>query len=144
MPMKVSYLTPCRRQHLRDIRQFVHQHIEQTGMSDVDRHKVVLAIDEACANAILHGNDNDASRQLQIDLFLQKSKLKVEIYDVGDYRPEKKKWSMADIDQHVKEKRKGGLGLCIMYRIMDSVSFFPRKLTAKQTINVCALVKSWV
>ncbi len=140
--MKYSFKTACTKQHLYKIRKFVAVHLEKTNLISKEKYQIILAIDEACANAIIHGNNCDQSRELQVELILTSDKLDIEIYDVGNYLPKEKDahWETEDIiKDSIQNKKKGGLGLKLMYHIMDKVNYYRREV---DKVNVCSLSKN--
>jgi serine/threonine-protein kinase RsbW len=86
---------------------------------------VVLAIDEAVANAIIHGNNNDATKRLELDLDINDKRIFIEINDVGLFDKELREQKIQkDLKDIIKDKQKGGLGLKLIYSIMDIVNFY--------------------
>lgn len=123
--MKYNFSIPCNRAHLKEVRLFVKNRLAPTTLSSEQKHLLVLAIDEACANAIIHGNNCNEQKKIKIELELDEAKLSVEIYDVGE-RPPMTAEPKVDWTACVERGDKGGLGLFIMYKIMDKVSFHRR------------------
>jgi len=113
---------------------FVREQLKELEFSEKDKYQIVLAVDEACANAIIHGNKCDAVRQLSIEWVVSKVSLKIRIQDVGSF-PQNIK-PVIDIQKHIKLKQKGGLGLFIIHSIMDDVEFFN-----EQNHQICQLTK---
>ncbi len=138
--MKYYYKTPCSKKQLYNIRQFLAGHLRETTMSSKECHQIVLAVDEACANAIIHGNQCDSNRELQVELSITKKQVAIEIYDVGNYFPDESalKWSDQNLQNSIRNKQKGGLGLRLIHCIMDHVKYYQR---GKDKVNVCSLVK---
>jgi len=138
--MKHNFKTHCNRDQLYQIRRFISYHLEGTDLSSKESHQIILAVDEACANAIIHGNSCDENRKLQVELDITEELLNIEIYDVGNYKPDdrEKKWDPDDVKENFKLKRKGGLGLRLMHCIMDKVTFYKRE---DDKVNVCSLTK---
>lgn len=133
--MKASFNTSCQKACLTEIRQFIESQLNGLAISSADRYKIVLAIDEACANAIIHGNACDQQREIKIDWLMEAKTIQVDIYDIGDYRPDEAD-RMLDLQQKIKEKNKGGLGLFLIHQIMDQVRFFKH-----DNVNICQLTK---
>lgn len=134
---KIEYTTSCSKDRLCEIRSFVAEQLEQLHLSDLDKSQVILAVDEACANAIIHGNNCDDTKNLKLTLEIGSNNLKIEISDVGNYRPNEMNWVTREaINDSVRNRRRGGLGLQIMHRIMDKVQFY-----SKDKVNVCSLSK---
>jgi len=135
--MKINYTTSCSKTQLSNIRTFITQQLAPLQLSAIEKNQLVLAIDEACANAIIHGNLCNHQRTLQIELEINTSEIIIEIFDIGNYRPNEMNFMPRDfIDDCIKNKRKGGLGLQLMHRIMDNVRYYSRG-----EVNVCALHK---
>lgn len=134
--MKINYSTPCSTDKLSDIRSFVTDQLANTDFSDTEKYQIVLAIDEACANAIIHGNQCDGRRRLKIEIEVTRELISVEIYDIGNYRPNQAHHSPCDIRENIRTKQKGGLGLRLMHIIMDRVRYYNNGKA-----NVCSLVK---
>lgn len=126
----------CSKQNLSKIRQFVQQTLDLYQISDVETHKLVLAVDEVCANLIIHANNCNATELLEllIDVHPDK-KIIFTIHDRG-VGFDINKYKEPEIDEIVHSKRKGGLGLMLVKRIMDKIEF-----TTDNNQNVCRLVK---
>ncbi|OWY17205.1 ATP-binding protein [Sphingobacteriales bacterium UPWRP_1] len=134
---KIEYTTSCSKDRLAEIRTFVAGQLEQLHLSEVEKNQIILAVDEACANAIIHGNNCDDSKNLKLLLEIGNNNLKVEISDVGNFRPHEMNWTSREaISDSVRNHRRGGLGLPLMHRIMDKVQFY-----SKDKVNVCSLSK---
>ena len=98
---------------------------------------MVLAVDEAIANAIIHGNDSDTDKSVQLDLDINEKRIHIEISDIGLFdeimNNDKKD---KDLKSVIKEKQKGGLGLKLIYSIMDVVCFY-----TQNNKSYCLMVK---
>ena len=80
----------------------------------------VLAVDEACANSIIHGHEIDGKSEF--DLYIQREKdlLVIEIRDKGTPFPIDK-YQPEQIETLIKNKTQGGLGILLITSIMDKV-----------------------
>ncbi len=134
--MKVKYTSICSKVNLRSIRSFITEQLEDVKLTRREKSQIVLAVDEACANAIIHGNKCDETKEIQISVETDSDKIVIEIIDEGinevpfGFVPEK------DIKNLIKEKRKGGIGLKLINEIMDEIHFYK-----KNNRNVCILIK---
>lgn len=136
--MRIDYVTPCATENLANIRGFVAEQLLSTQFSQKERDQIVLAIDEACANAIIHGNKCDCKRQLKIELDIDSTEIKIEIFDIGNFLPtEIKALNNQTIQQNIKNHKKGGLGLHLIKLIMDEICFYERG-----NVKVCSLKKN--
>ncbi|MEM6523629.1 MAG: ATP-binding protein [Bacteroidota bacterium] len=134
--MKYSYKVPCTKEKLRDIRSFVKEVLDKHGISEVDVSTLVLAIDEVCANVIIHGHSCNPKDSIELEIKIDKShKLEfdiidtVDLFDIAAYQE-------PEIEDVIKQQKKGGIGLILVKRIMDDIEIIrlPRK-------NICRLTK---
>ncbi len=136
--MKITYTFPCSKNSLREVRQKISQYLAKYGVNETKRNRIVLAIDEACANAIIHGNRCDGSRQLSMDVAIKDEQMQVDIYDVGKMKGGRRAASVRpDINAYVESRRCGGLGLPLMHSIMDQVHYHSRG-----NLTICSLRKN--
>jgi serine/threonine-protein kinase RsbW len=94
-----------------------------------------LAVDEASANAIIHGNNCNEELSIVVELYFQDAKLTVRIFDIGDFAFDEKLMDR-NIETLLRERAKGGLGLRLIHALMDDVRFFHEGDT-----HVCTLTK---
>lgn len=134
--MKTKFTTICSREKLSEIRSFLQVILGDANIPQSTRDEVILAVDEACANAIIHGNGCDEKKTLQLEIALSKEKLSVEIYDVGNTAFPAEEFKSRDISELIHTRQKGGLGLKLMYSIMDEVNYYQ-----SNGVNVCSLSK---
>ena len=135
--MKANLTTTCSVQIQEEIRAFLTDFLEEATIKDAVKNQLVLATDEAIANAIIHGNEADNTRSIQIDIDLNDKRIVIEISDIGLFdeitKQDKKD---KDLKAIIKDKQKGGLGLKLIYSIMDIVCFY-----TKDRKSYCRLVK---
>ena len=108
---------------------------EAAGFGEGTPDRVALAVDEAATNVIEHAYHGAAGPQLEVRFEDRGAEFQVEVVDTGAW------WTRArcrrvDLDRYVNERRTGGLGVHLMEKIMDSVTF---QRSARR--NVCRLVK---
>ena len=134
--MKHRIIIPCEKEKLESVRIFVQRQLDTYGLSEIESHKLVLAIDEVCANMIIHSNNCDPNESLELEMKFKKNENiifvirdKGESFDINAY----KEPSMQEI---ISSKRKGGLGLMLVKRIMDKIEF-----TTENNYNICRLTK---
>jgi anti-sigma regulatory factor (Ser/Thr protein kinase) len=126
---------PSGTEFLATIRDSTRRMAELAGCDATVAAQVALAVDEAATNVIEHAYRGASDRCIELRFVLAKGELRVEIVDDGapvDTRalPE------VDLQRYASEGRRGGLGVHLMGRIMDTVTF---RRTARG--NVCCLVK---
>jgi len=116
----------CTKESLKEIRRFVTKTLTDLHLPEIEVNMLVLAVDEICANRIIHSNNCDENLHLNLLISETCDGLTFEISDQGapfDHT----QYSEPDINQLVKEKKKGGLGLMLVNRIMDSIEVFKEK-----------------
>lgn len=114
---------PCHTSKLKDVRDFVSLSIKPLYLSEKEQFLLVLAVDEICANRILHSNQNDNSRQLEVEISSENGEVVFYIKDQGDFF-DLTRSEITPLNNLVKERRKGGLGLSLIKKIIDSIEVF--------------------
>jgi serine/threonine-protein kinase RsbW len=121
--MVKSLVIDCQVEKLKDIRKFIDNILKGYSVSDELRNLLVLAVDEVCANVIIHSQRLDPSKHLEIKVYYQVGTFVVEVCDSGlPFDPAS--ISEPSLSSIISEKRKGGLGLMLVRRIMDSIETF--------------------
>lgn len=136
--MKYSIKVPCCKSKLKTIRSFVDETLGQYVLSDIDLNMLVLAVDEVCANLIVHADIEDKASEecIVLNILVRKNTIVFEVIDHKDHGFDFSTYREPKIEDLIKSRRKGGLGLMLVRRIMDDVEF---KTT--DHINVCRMVK---
>ena len=115
---------PCHTSKLKDVRDFVSEAIRLFYLSEKEQFLLVLAIDEICANRILHSNNNDTTRHLEVEIVSQDDGDVIFcIKDEGDFFDLNHN-EATPVERLVKDRRKGGLGVSLIKKIIDSVEVF--------------------
>lgn len=126
----------CERANLAPVRHFVEGWLQELTVTPRLAGQLLVAVDEVCANVIVHGNREDPKCWLTLRLRHIPTGLEFELLDRGiPFEPPP--FAPPDIVRHVQERRKGGLGLTLVHLIMDRVEF----THAPDGTNVCRLVK---
>jgi len=134
--MKHELKLYCDTSRLSDLRIFLSEILQNTSLSEIEQHQVTLAVDEVCANLIIHSHGCNGEEYIQISVEKDAGLLKIEIRDFGEgfniteYRE-------PEINHVKKAKRKGGLGIILVKKIMDKIEF---ETSGKQ--NTCRLFKN--
>jgi serine/threonine-protein kinase RsbW len=99
------------------------------GFDGDDSLNISLAVREAATNALIHGNERDASKLVQVAFDVQKGSIEVEIQDQGTgFNPEK----VDDPRDPGNVARTSGRGIFLMRSFMDSVTFEKRNSDGMQ------------
>lgn len=79
------------------------------ALSEEETADVVLAVDEAAANAVRHAYGDDESGAVELTLWTEPGTLSIEVVDHGNWRPP------------VEEPVEGGRGIPLMNSMSESV-----------------------
>lgn len=136
--MKYSLKVPCSKSKLKTIRAFVDETLGQYSISDVDLNMLVLAVDEICANLIVHSyNTSKSADCIELHIHVEETEgITFEIVDRNNEGFNILNYKEPMLKELVKSRRKGGLGLMLVKRIMDEVQF---KSSGRG--NICRLYK---
>lgn len=117
------------------IREVARKMAETAGFDEGTADQLALAVDEAATNVIEHAYRGAADREVEIRVEDRGREFQVEVVDSGATVDPR---TVPDVDlrRYVSERRTGGLGMHLMEKIMDSVTF--RRSAGR---NVCRLVK---
>ena len=97
--------------------------LERLGVTDDDRHWIDVAVREAVANAIKHGNRQDPAKKVEVDLALENGDLVIQIQDHGEgFDPGR----LGDPLEPSNLLKPNGRGIFYMKSFMDRVDVTPR------------------
>ena len=131
-----SIVVSCNRANLKRIRTFIADALAPLAIGDVLQNQLILAVDEVCANFIIHSNNEDESKKIKVTVSKKASQLIFEIsddgiaYNPGNYRE-------PNLQDLIAQRRKGGVGILLVNRIMDNVEY-----ATNEGRNICRLYKN--
>ena len=106
------------------------------GISEIDVSTLVLAIDEVCANLIIHGHACNPKDSIELEIKVARDVGlefniidNIDMFDIAAYKE-------PDIEDIIKKQRKGGIGLILVKRIMDDI-----QIIRQPSKNICRLTK---
>lgn len=117
------------------MRKFVTKVLHEHHVSDIETNMMVLAVDEVCANIIIHGHSTDDSNYVTINIDFTKEGIWFEIVDKGAAF-DIMKYNEPILEDLIKNKQKGGVGIMLVKKIMDKIEF-----TAASDKNTLKLYK---
>lgn len=117
--MSQSSLFRCSLDEIPRLRVFIRESL--AGLDEVTLNQIVLAADEVCTNAIIHGCSREKSENITVTLSQLPGKVLVEITDSSTPFPLMEKVSV-DCVEKIRKREKGGLGLFLVQKIMDEIS----------------------
>lgn len=121
--MRHKITISCEKSNLQRIRTFVVTVLRELNLSELDVHSMVLAVDEVCANMMIHSNNCSPEHVIEVNIITD-SKDKI-IFDIIDYGSgfDIRDFPEPDISEIIRMKKKGGVGLMLVKRIMDEIDF---------------------
>lgn len=131
----LALVVPSETSFLALIKELTTRMAEAAGFSEGTPDRVALAVDEAATNVIEHAYHGAADRSFEVRYEDRGAEFQVEVVDTGAM-VDPRAMPRVDLDRYVTERRTGGLGVHLMEKIMDSVTF---QRSARR--NVCRLVK---
>lgn len=122
-PLKLSFEIASRFEELDLVDGLIEALLEHLGLDEDERSNLVLAVREAAANAVQHGNRLEADKPVGIEAGVVSDELRVEVRDRG---------SGFDVDALPDPLapenllKRTGRGILLMRNFMDEVTFeFP-------------------
>lgn len=121
-PIKESLVTfPAEESQLREIKSYVESVCLETTLKRKEIDSILLAVEEACTNVIRHAYLY-GSGTIRIKITLDKERIIFTIIDTGrsfDFDSS----GSPDLDRYVETGRKGGLGIYLIRKVMDDVTY---------------------
>ena len=110
---------------LRPVRWLVRTWLNEMGVECDRGDEVVLALDEACTNAIRHSYHGEDGNTLVLTLRAAPEWLELELRDDGDPAPLEKMQARILEAPTLDRLQAGGLGVQLIHRVFDEVTFCP-------------------
>ncbi|GAB4403059.1 MAG: hypothetical protein OHK0039_01720 [Bacteroidia bacterium] len=118
--MKAYLRVRCNKAYLATIRDFVKSRLRDLDVRGPVCNQIVLAVDEACANCMIHQHQCDNYSTIEVAIYREEGVLYTEIKDTGkafplhEYRPK----HVSDI---IEARGKGGMGINLIHKLMDEI-----------------------
>ncbi len=124
--MQYNFKVPCQKKRLVEIRYFINDVLRNHLDSEIDINSLVLAVDEVCTNLMIHSHQCNPKKCIELFVNIEDQEIIFEIRDTGNgfnYKDYKE----PSIEEIIVEKKKGGLGLMLVRRIMDHIEYIENK-----------------
>ena len=125
----------CNKKNLKLIRDFVTGYLSTYNLSEIVVNQMVLAVDEICANLIIHANQENENKFLTLSILNKNNSYLFEICDEGKSFSQVN-YKEPNIQDNIRQGKKGGVGIALVNRIMDRVEFH-----TTNGHNICRLYK---
>ncbi|MEM9556771.1 MAG: ATP-binding protein [Acidobacteriota bacterium] len=117
---QVRIAIKSRYDHIDLIQVVVDDALARLGLDDDPRHWVGIAVREAVANAIKHGNQQDPDKEVEVELAVAGEEAVIRVHDRGEgFDPE----SVPDPLAPENLLRPNGRGIFYMRRFMDEITY---------------------
>lgn len=117
-----SITVPAQLDSLAVISEFVNSATHRAQMSEREAWQVQLAVDEAATNIIQHAYADIDTGVIQIQWLIEAGELQIRLIDHG--RPfDPTQVPAPDIHSPFEDRQAGGLGVYLMHKLMDTVTF---------------------
>ena len=114
---------------LASVREAVRAYFRSAGVSPEHTEDVVLAVDEACTNAIRHSYQGRHDQIIRLSLGQTRAYIEVVLEDSGAPAPESCRKRIRFHTPRRETVSPGGLGLGLIYAAFDKVEYCPGKPT---------------
>lgn len=104
------------------MRNFVQKYVQQFDVNKNNLDEIILAVDEAYTNIIKHAYNNDPNQTVKIELGTSTDILWVRLSDTG-YHFNADEYQPPDLLNRIKNKQRGGMGVYLINKLMDSVEY---------------------
>ncbi len=109
-------------QKLNLVREFIAEAARESGFDDEATGKIMLAVDEACTNIIKHAYGYAGNRDIDVEVLTNSTRFEVIITHNGkSFDPSVVK--SPDMKEYFRKYQRGGLGIHLMRRLMDEVTY---------------------
>lgn len=113
---------PSSKNKLRMMRKYVTEILTDHRVSEIETNMIVLAVDEVCANIIIHGHQGKNKQKVSLSIDFNKQGVSFEIIDYG-HAFDIVSYEAPAMDDLIKNQKKGGIGIMLVKKIMDEIQF---------------------
>jgi len=104
------------------IPEFVEGLQKETDLDEDSSGKLMLLLSEAVTNAIVHGNNEDPSKKVEVEINIKPDSIITTVEDEGEgYDPDQKSDNPLNEENLLKE---GGRGIFLIEEISDEIEYF--------------------
>ncbi|MDX2302887.1 MAG: ATP-binding protein [Microscillaceae bacterium] len=126
----------CLRDNLKLIREFVQTVLTEYPLSEIETNQLILAVDEVCSNLIIHAHDCNPDINIEINILGSEELILFEIIHKNTDNFDFSQYKNPSLKKIVQERRKGGIGLILVNKIMDNV-----EVKNENTFNIWRMSK---
>jgi serine phosphatase RsbU (regulator of sigma subunit)/anti-sigma regulatory factor (Ser/Thr protein kinase) len=105
-----------------EVKNFLDRICDLAGCTSREASNIKLSVDEACTNIIRHSYQNNTTGKIKIEVGVGLKAITIKIIDHGTSF-ELNRIKEPDLDKYVRDGKKGGLGLWIIRKMMNHISY---------------------
>ena len=95
-------------------------------LSKIDSHDINLVLEEWFTNLVRHGYQKSEESEITVRITISDTTCHLTISDEGRYfNP--RQFNLPDLNKNLDERVPGGLGLHLIFKLMDSISYKKEK-----------------
>jgi sigma-B regulation protein RsbU (phosphoserine phosphatase) len=132
------YNFPARADALHAVREVVNNACERCGCARDAATDIMIAVGEACQNVVRHAYRDHDEGEASLEIYCKDGILEFRLQDTAqpvDTEKVKPRWP--------EELGPGGLGLCLIHDIMDSVEYLPLPEGRGNLLRMVKLIKGY-
>lgn len=111
----------CRRESLNILRQFAKKALNTWAIAEDQQYLMVLALDEVCANLIIHAHSCNAGDVIEVTISKTPDGVCFEVCDAKPDSFDLALYEAPSPEQIICEKKRNGIGLFLVKQIMDEI-----------------------
>jgi serine/threonine-protein kinase RsbW len=119
----VEITIPSDTRHLHMMRVLTGTLAESMGFARADSENAALAVEEALTNVIEHAYHGEKTHRMHVVYEMKGDCFRVRIVHNGDQLGESDITMAEDLSSYYQQKKKGGLGIVLMKKCMDEVTY---------------------
>jgi anti-sigma regulatory factor (Ser/Thr protein kinase) len=127
---------PRSTRHLQEVRDETKRYLAESSVPEKTAKTMVLAVDEAVANVILHSHGHEANGTIGVKIEADGSRARVTVTNKGPYF-DPTVYPEPDIQAHIRSGTRPSLGIQLMKAVLDDMNY-----THKNGTNVLVLTKN--
>ena len=109
-------------QHLQEVRSLVQTYVSHCDVNKDEIAEIILAVDEAYTNIIKHAYKNEPNHTIEIELGTSSGSFWIRLSDTGHHF-NADKYQPPNLLKRIKNKERGGMGVYLINKLMDSVEY---------------------
>lgn len=122
-------------ENLKTIGEFIENALKREAIKGDIINEILIAADEAATNIIMHSYKKDPSGYIRVKLVIEKERIVVSLFDNGvTFDPAS--ITPPDLSRSLEERKLGGLGIFLMKKFMDEVTYFFKNSNSRKENEV--------